>query len=174
MSELSERPMSKEELAEYWGLPVRFTLRREVNMFGKGTVAFIMLNPSTADDEQDDPTIRRCIDFVQQWGYGSLEVANLSPVRATSPAVLRSRGAEGAELWAANVCAVLNALLRADLVVAAWGVHGVYEERDKRMLAAIQESCSKKRPIYCLGTTKYGHPRHPLYLPAATGLERYR
>jgi len=120
----------------------------------------VMLNPSTATQEQDDPTIRRCIGFARRWGYVRLEVVNLFAWRATRPKDLpRSWDPEDDR-------AIREAVVRADRVVAAWGVHGAGPRADE-VLAMLG-------PCDCLGVTKHGHPRHPLYLRADTAPRRYR
>ena len=119
-----------------------------------------MLNPSTADGETDDPTIRRCIKFANTWGYGWLHVVNLSPLRATDPRELLRAGPEPEDVWLENLATVVATAEASDLVVAAWGVHGAVEDRADRVLAALDG----RWRIYCLGLTKEGHPRHPLYL----------
>jgi|SRR5690349_11377452 len=137
----------------------RFTLWRALPG-GLGRVLFIMLNPSTAGARQDDPTIRRCIGFARAWGFARMDVVNLFALRATHPADLRrARDPVGA----GNDRAIAAAARRADLVVAAWGVHGALAARDRAVRALLAD-----RPLHCLGVTRAGHPRHPLYLPAAT------
>ncbi len=129
----------------------------------KGICCFVMLNPSTADGSQDDPTIRRCIRFAKDWGYGQLSVRNLFPWRATDPkelfhATTVTGGHRGdQELITACTC---------DLVVCAWGA-GVPFKRDAECLDLFKKSFPGV-PLYCLGTTKHGHPRHPLYVKADT------
>jgi len=134
----------------------RYVLRRTWRADGR-TVLIIGLNPSTADASNDDPTIRRCVRFAKDWGYGSLIVANLFAFRATQPAMLRTvRDPTGPrnDWW-------LTRLARqADLTVAAWGMHGSLIARDARVLRKLSD-------VYCLGLTKGGHPKHPLYLPAS-------
>ena len=146
----------------------RFLLTRRTG-FGNRAVMFVMLNPSTADAERDDPTIRRCINFAARWERGWLYVVNLSPLRATDPADLLRAGPEPEEIWLENVRTILDTSARSDLVVAAWGVHGQAEGRAQRVLAALAGRCE----IHCLGTTRAGYPRHPLYLPVTEQLVRF-
>jgi hypothetical protein len=120
---------------------------------------FIMLNPSTADDAMDDPTIRRCIGFAREWGYASLEVANLFAVRATRPGVLYRHPDPIGER---NDECLREASRRCDRVVCAWGNHGRLAGRGTRVLAGLLSM--RVRP-WCLGLTKSGQPIHPLYQP---------
>lgn len=120
-------------------------------------VAFIMLNPSTADWGRDDPTIRRCVAFARSWGYGALEVVNLFAYRASSPAeLIRVSDPVGPE----NERYLADAARRADLVVVGWGIHGSLGGRDALVVRLLDAK------LYCLGTTQNGQPRHPLYLAA--------
>ena len=112
-------------------------------------VAFVMLNPSTADARRDDPTIRRCIGFAKSWGFGGVEVVNLFAYRTTDPGELR-RVAD--PVGADNDRHIQSAIARADLVVLAWGARA----RSRRLLSLPQARC--------LGLTRAGQPRHPLYL----------
>jgi hypothetical protein len=120
-------------------------------------VAFIGLNPSTADESRDDPTIRRCIGFARRWGFARLEVLNLFAFRATKPtALLSADDPVGPE----NDLAIAGVLRSADLVVCAWGAFPSSARAADvlRLIAAPQ----------CLGTTKNGSPRHPLYVRSGT------
>jgi hypothetical protein len=120
-------------------------------------VAFVMLNPSTAGARRDDPTIRRCQGFARSWGFGGIEVVNLFALRATDPRLLRlADDPVGRE----NDRHLRSALTRSSLVVLAWGAHGSLRER----AAAVRGLISRRRPR-CLGLTRSGEPRHPLYLP---------
>jgi hypothetical protein len=126
-------------------------------------VVFIMLNPSTADEQTNDPTIRRCIGFAQRWGFGSLEVVNLFAYRATSPHdLLKADDPIGRE----NDHFLVQALARAGCIVAAWGTKGTLLRRDKCVIQLLDTW----RNVQCLGTTKAGHPRHPLYVRAEAEL----
>jgi hypothetical protein len=122
------------------------------------TCIFVMLNPSTADATQDDPTIRRVTRFARREGCGSIAVVNLFAFRASSPAVMKAAtdpiGPENDEHL---VRTLQNAT---GPVIAAWGLHGSFRERDRavRLLTNVQFSC--------LGRTKGGAPRHPLYVRA--------
>ncbi|WYP26025.1 DUF1643 domain-containing protein [Alkalihalobacillus sp. FSL W8-0930] len=121
-----------------------------------GKVVFVMLNPSTADGREDDPTIRRCVGFAKDWGYGGLEVVNLFALRSTDPKqLLVHTEPVGAE----NDAAILAAVHEADLVVAAWGSMENKLKRDRMVLNLLNE-----KEVYCLTTTRDGHPRHPLYV----------
>jgi hypothetical protein len=120
-------------------------------------VTFVMLNPSTADHERDDPTIRRCLDFARRWGCGSLRVVNLFALRSPDPAALRTAAdAVGPE----NDGTILEAC-GAGLTVAAWGAHPFAVRRVRRVLELLNGAGARLR---CLGVTKEGHPRHPLYV----------
>jgi len=140
----------------------------EGHVTGKGVVCFVMLNPSTADGLQDDPTIRRCIGFAQSWGYDTLSVRNLFPWRATEPKdLLHADAVTGGERGDAELIAALTA----DLVVAAWGASVPFnrEAEALRLFEAIP-----KKEIFCLGLTKQGKPRHPLYVRADAELIPFR
>ncbi|MCP2728314.1 DUF1643 domain-containing protein [Limnofasciculus baicalensis] len=140
----------------------RYSLWREWDT-NAPRVAFVMLNPSRADATNDDPTLRRCINFAQSWGYGSLEVVNLFAYRASKPAELKKvTDPVGSE----NDHYLEKAIKSADKIIVAWGNHGILRHRYKvvlNMLAGLDGL-----QLYCLGTTKKGHPRHPLYLKSDT------
>jgi hypothetical protein len=130
-------------------------------------VTFIMLNPSTADAQRNDPTIRRCIEFAQRWGFGSLEVVNLFAYRAANPhALLNAKNPVGAE----NDQFLMRAVARSACVVAAWGTKGTLLDRDKPVLQLL----AHWRNVKCLGLTREGHPRHPLYVKGDTALKVFR
>ena len=148
----------------------RYILARNLGFQGDGRVTFVMLNPSTADEHRNDPTVQRCVNFGRAWGYGWLYVVNLSPLRATDPNDLLAEGPEPADVWETNVDYIQKAVSLSDLVVAAWGVHGEAEGRAERVLDALLR---KGWEVHCLGTTKHGHPRHPLYIPKATAPVRF-
>ena len=124
---------------------------------GAATAVWVMLNPSTADDVRDDPTIRRCIALARAWGFGGMEVVNLFGLRATRPVDLR---AARDPVGPANDEALVGAARRGDAVFAAWGIHGVPRAEAAR---ALLRDCA----VWCLGVTRGGQPRHPLYVPAA-------
>lgn len=135
----------------------RYCLLREWDV-ARPAVLFIGLNPSTATGAIDDPTIRRCVRFAKDWGFGSLVMANLFAYRSADPAVLTSvRDPVGPknDWWLSTLRG------RAELVVAAWGGHGDLMSRNLAVMSAFPY-------LHCLGLTKGGHPRHPLYLPAHT------
>jgi hypothetical protein len=121
-----------------------------------------MLNPSTADAFQLDPTNRRCVGFAQAWGYGSMVTTNIFAFRSTDPAGLRTAAdAIGPE----NDDAILSAATSADLVIAAWGTHGELQGRG----AAVREMLvGAGIALHALRVTKAGHPGHPLYVAGDT------
>lgn len=124
-----------------------------------GVCCFVMLNPSTADDRQDDPTIRRCICFAKTWGYDTLSVRNLFAWRATDPRELfNAESVTGGQRGDSELLAACTA----DLTVLAWGANVPFC-RDKQALEMFTRSFPGK-PLYCLGLTKAGNPRHPLYV----------
>lgn len=122
---------------------------------------FIMLNPSTADSDIDDPTIRRCMSFAKAWGYGGIDVINIFAFRATKPQVLRQvDDPEGP--W--NQTTFSTALVLPSLIICAWGTNVMTDSRGYlNMLKALNG-----RRVFCLGTTAAGHPRHPLYVRGNT------
>lgn len=116
-------------------------------------VTFVMLNPSTAGAEADDPTIRRCLGFARAWGYGRLEVVNLFGYRATSPRDLfAAQDPEGP-----GNSRYLRKATAGD-VIAAWGNHGRSATQSLRSVIA-------QPGVQCLGMTALGQPVHPLYVP---------
>ena len=123
------------------------------------TCVFIMLNPSTADGEEDDPTIRRCVGFAKAWGYDRLDVLNLFAYRATDPKALldlNHPGNKDAFDW------VLTRAFPIGTIICAWGAHGGHIGQDETCLGWLGD-----RKRFALGLTRDGHPRHPLYLPLA-------
>lgn len=124
-------------------------------MMNPSYAVFVGLNPSTADEVEDDPTIRRCVDYAKRWGYGALCMVNLFAYRATEPAVMKAHAApvgDENDRWLVEVAK------EAGVVVAAWGVDGKHSERDKAVIRLLAGKLS------CLVKTKDGHPGHPLYL----------
>lgn len=119
-------------------------------------VMFVGLNPSTADETSDDPTLTRCIKYAKSWGYGGVCMANLFAFRATEPADMKvSDDPIGIEnnKW-------LKKLAKdAALVVAAWGNDGSYLERSEQVKEFLPN-------LYCLKLNKSGEPAHPLYQSA--------
>lgn len=139
----------------------RYVLARSFG-YGMNTIAWCMLNPSTADEANDDPTIRRCIGFSTRWGYDRMLIVNLSPLRATQPAGMIEAGIEPKAIRDANDDWILKAASIADQFVIAYGTFGTYENRDRHLIELMN---LKGHSLWCLGTTKAGHPRHPLYVP---------
>lgn len=128
----------------------------------KPTLAWVMLNPSTADETEDDPTIRRCIGFAKDWGFGGIEVVNLFALRATDPDELR----EHAKPVGPRNDEVLHTVAdEAENVVCAWGANGGLMDRGQTVAGMIDTE------LHALDTTKDGHPVHPLYQPADADLE---
>jgi hypothetical protein len=126
--------------------------------WGEGpTCGFIMLNPSTADADVDDPTIRRCIGFAKREGCGGLMVGNLFAFRATDPeAMAEADDPEGSE----NRHFLQNMAERVDgPLIAAWGAHWMASD-----LASLCVAKTFGPRLMCLGKTKTGAPRHPLYV----------
>lgn len=138
---------------------------------GPQSVVFIMLNPSTADGDKDDPTIRRCVSFAKAWGYDRMEVVNLFAFRATNPEQLLALD-HGDEPWGADNHRQIDRLLDGDvcsdvgMIVCAWGCHGGHLGQDEIVMGWIQEHWRiADIPVMALRLTKDGQPCHPLYLP---------
>ena len=141
------------------GLEYRYTLTRSVDLTGTGTLAFIMLNPSTADDEKDDATIRRCCGFARSLGYSELQVVNLFAWRSTDPyGLLRVADPVGPsnDRWITHVCT------GAQRVICAWGSFAQAEERSRQVLGLLRQLGVTP---HALRLTRSGQPAHPLRLP---------
>lgn len=119
------------------------------------SVVFIGLNPSTADETKDDPTIRRCISYAKEWGYSGIFMLNLFAYRCTNPKELRlvehPIGIENDRY--------LEKYLSISLNIACWGTGGLQENRGQKVIELLG-----RENLMCLGQTKDGHPKHPLYL----------
>lgn len=131
---------------------------------------FVMLNPSTADGEQDDPTIRRCITFAKRERFDRLEVVNLFGWRATSPRDLLAVGPERDPVGYENQRHVGRSLDHAGLIICAWGAHGGHLGQDETMMGWIESRNYNGAPVMALGVTAQGFPKHPLYIPSDTPL----
>ena len=130
-------------------------------------VLFIGLNPSTANELQSDPTIRRCIGFAQNWDYGGIYFCNLYSYVSTDPRLLSSEEA----LHRANIPAITMATSLSVLTVAAWGDGVELVENGKSVARHITKIIE---PSLCFGLTQKGNPKHPLYLPGGTELVDYK
>lgn len=142
----------------------RYALTRDWFPKSAGHVLWIMLNPSTADAAEDDPTVRRCQSFARSWGYDGITVVNLFALRSTDPAALKTATDP---IGPANDD-VIGGYLEAKgigIAVAAWGVHGRLRYRDQAVIALAARA---GRTLHMLGQTKEGKPKHPLYVPAKT------
>jgi hypothetical protein len=148
--------MKKDAFIDQTGM-YRYSLSRIWNDDAP-SVLFIMLNPSTADANEDDRTIRRCIGFAKAWGFGSLEIRNLFAFRSTNPNELKKcKDPIGPE----NDRHILEAAQKADKIVLAWGAHGVLKERNREVYKMIASYIPE-----CIDKTNGGHPKHPLYIAA--------
>lgn len=130
---------------------------------------WVLLNPSTADGQADDPTLRRCIGFSEDWGYGGLEIVNLFALRTPHPQDLyRAPDPVGSE----NDQYIAAAASRAAGIIVAWGEQGTYRQRDRAVLALLSQHSAQ--PLRCLGLSRTGSPRHPLRLARSTHLVPYQ
>ncbi len=136
----------------------RYRLERR---WGNGPLAaFILLNPSTADETNDDPTIRRCIGFAKAWGYSGLVLGNAFALRSTDPAALYVHD----DPVGPDNDAALAAIARdAERVVCGWGTNGRHKDRGAAVLTMLRSAGAT--PM-ALSLTAGGSPGHPLYLRA--------
>ncbi len=121
-------------------------------------VAFVMLNPSTATEVQNDPTVERCERRARTLGFGGFRVTNIFAWRDTDP---RNMRAAKSPIGPENDAAIQEACAWADQVIAAWGTHGAYLDRGAQVTELLRD-CGK--PLLHLGLSKQGHPKHPLYI----------
>lgn len=144
----------------------RYALTRQ---WGAGRrIMFVMLNPSTADELRNDPTVERCERRARQLGCGAFQVTNLFAFRATDPRDLkRAEAPVGPD----NDDMLRHAAAWADLILCGWGAHGAHRGRDAEVKALLQSANSD---LWHLGLTNAGLPRHPLYISYAVQPELWR
>ena len=125
------------------------------------TVAFLMLNPSTADATRNDPTVERCHRRAVDMGFGALEVINIFAHRATDPKDLKKALAPNGPL---NDKTLIDTTKSAEMTICAWGSHGTHLDRDKQVRSLLKGADIH---THILALTKYDQPRHPLYISYA-------
>lgn len=136
-------------------------------IFGRGFVVFVMLNPSTADGLQNDPTVRRCIGFAQREGAHGVGIVNLFAARSTEPdELLKMDDPVGPD----NDKHLLNVSKFARYVICGWGAHEIAKSRG-RIVARMLRAQGVR--TMCLGKTKHGFPQHPLYIASDKELEEF-
>lgn len=124
-------------------------------------VMFVMLNPSTADAEQDDPTIRRLIGFCTLRGFGGFSVCNVYAYRDSSPESMFKANKAGIDIAGPDNVKWLNDVVQeCEIVVMAWGNDGPNSD----VFTAWADK--RNKPLFSFGRTQTGKPKHPLYLPA--------
>jgi hypothetical protein len=136
----------------------RYQLDREFEELSdppESRVTFIMLNPSTADEHANDPTLTRCCTFARAWGYQHLRVVNLFALRSTDPSAIYSHDDP---IGADNDDAIMRAVYASDLIVCAWGKHGDHRDRGRAVARLLGG-----RRLHVLRLCKGGQPMHPLY-----------
>ncbi len=135
----------------------RYGLTRTWDPRGK-RVLFVMLNPSKATEVQNDPTVERCERRARALGFGAFQVTNIFAWRETNPAMMRKAVDP---IGPDNDVIIRDGVAWADQVIAAWGTHGEHLNRGPEMEAVLRAT---GKPIYTLGLSKHGHPKHPLYI----------
>ncbi|MFJ2833609.1 DUF1643 domain-containing protein [Streptomyces sp. NPDC087263] len=143
----------------------RYALTRTWEPGGTHTV-FVLLNPSIATADQDDPTVRRLIGFARREGHGGLLVANLFAARCTNPSDLAALP-DPVGTHNDDVLQLLAETARD--ITLGWGTWGALQ----RAATAEEALTGHGARLWALGTTKDGHPRHPLYLAKTSPLQRY-
>ena len=136
----------------------RYSLTRVWDATGPRAL-FVMLNPSTATEVQNDPTVERCERRARALGFGAFRVYNIFAFRATDPRVMR---AQADPVGHANDAAIRDGCAWADAVICAWGTHGAHLGRGAAVAAMIRAAGAV--PLH-LGLSRDGHPKHPLYIP---------
>jgi hypothetical protein len=128
----------------------------------QGRLLCVMLNPSTATEAQNDPTVERCERRARALGYGAFRVCNIFAWRSTDPKVLRTLADP---IGPENDRAIGEGAAWADRVLCAWGSHGAHLGRGTEVERLLRASGAR---LCHLGLTRAGHPRHPLYVAYAT------
>lgn len=142
---------------------------------------FIMLNPSTANHDKDDPTIRRCLSFAHQLRCDRIYIANIFAYRTPYPKELRAAssgdviGEENADWIKTLVDVTWRREDNRGYVIAAWGPGGRFMEQDKTVLGWIDTEVARRgETVHCLGHSQDGSPRHPLMMPKEVNLKVYK
>jgi hypothetical protein len=135
----------------------RYLLTRAWEPTGRKAL-FVMLNPSTATEVQNDPTVERCERRARTLGFGAFRVTNIFAWRDTDPRKMR---AAADPVGPANDEAIRGSVDWADQVICAWGTHGSHLARGPAVEALLRATGA---PLFTLGLTKDGHPKHPLYI----------
>lgn len=149
----------------------RYELTRTWDIAGK-RCCWIMLNPSTADADLDDPTIRKCMGFAKAWGFGGIRVLNLWAYRTPYPSALVDAAEAGIDVEGPlNAARLVSATPMAELVVAGWGTNGTWRNKGAKCAQLLAGFGVELR---CIGTTKGGQPRHPARPGYDTPLVPYR
>lgn len=148
----------------------RYRLSRSWERPGENVsvVTFVGLNPSTADENTLDPTLRRCLRFAMDWGHNAFCMLNLFAYRATNPLDMKAQGLDA--IGPLNDEHLIWAATHSATVVAAWGAHGGWLGRDSEVLKLLG---AEGVELHCLGRTRDGMPRHPLYMKRDTPLIPY-
>ncbi len=146
----------------------RYLLRRAWDAV-KPRALVVMLNPSTADADTDDATIRSLVRLLRNLGYGSFEVVNVFAMRAIDPNALFT---VNDPVGPFNISTIEAAICRCDIAICAWGAHPM--ARVASTVDIRNAIRSRRLAMYCFGRTKSGAPKHPLYLKTGTVLEVYR
>ena len=136
---------------------------------GLPSILFVAMNPSTADANFDDPTVRKECNYARQWGYGSLLKCNVMDYRCTDPKGLLSPGVS--PVSQENLTVIADTLDKVDVVVCAWGKLPKQLQQHARNVYSLLQRSNKK--ITCLGVNLDGSPKHPLYLKSNTTLKPY-
>lgn len=146
----------------------RYLLIRSAAHRGGTPTLWVMLNPSTADEETNDPTINKCRGFQEKWAgatryAGDLVVVNPFALRATDPRALRRHpDPVGPDNDRHIEAAAVEVIQAGGKIVVAWGAHPFARERARYVAALLRVYADD---LWCLGVTKDGSPRHPLYVP---------
>lgn len=129
-----------------------------------GACCFVMLNPSTADEIANDPTVERCQRRARAWGYGRLDVVNLFALRSTDPRALypSDERPAGDVIGPENDAAIIEATSEARIVICGWGEHGRLDNRGLRVRRMLNRRGIR---LHALKLNASGEPAHPLYLP---------
>ncbi|MEM9433727.1 MAG: DUF1643 domain-containing protein [Pseudomonadota bacterium] len=138
----------------------RYTLTRIWDANGP-KIAFVMLNPSTATEMQNDPTVERCERRARSLGFGAFRVCNIFAWRDTDPFQMRKAHDP---VGPANDAAILEAQTWSDVLLCAWGTHGAHRDRGPEVVELLRAA---NAPLHHLGLSKAGHPKHPLYISYA-------